>query len=407
LRLLILSVQYAPEFTSNAIVITGLAQQLAARQHQVTVLAGTPHYQLPRVPAGYRWRPFRREVREGVKVIRCWAFPKSEGKAAKFLNYASFTLTSMIAGLCAKRPEAVIVVSPPFWLGLNALLIRALCRCAVIYNAQDLFPDAYVASQEVREGWLLRTMSGLMSYIYRNCDRITVITGSFAEAIAARGIERGKVTTIPNFVDAAAVTPLPRANSFRRRHALDDKFVVMYAGNIGYTHDPELLVDAAEKLAAVPDLLFLVVGGGSKQGDLARLARDRRLANMQFLPTQPRELLPEMLATADVFVLTSKPGVGKTSFPGRIYNFLLAARPVAASVDENCDLAQVLRDGGAGIVTAPGNVEDFCRALTTLYHDAALRGRLGRGGAEFMARHYSPQAVVEQYETLLKGLAAR
>ena len=225
-------------------------------------------------------------------------------------------------------------------------MLRAFRRCAVIYNAQDLFPDAYLASQEVRAGWLARAMSGLMTRIYRASDRITVITGSFAEAIAARGIDRAKVVTIPNFVDTAAVTPLPRANSFRRRHALDDRYVVMYAGNIGYTHGTELLVDAAAKLAAIPDLLFLVIGGGSKQADLVRLARERRLANMQFLPTQPRELLPEMLATADVFVLTSKPGVGKTSFPGRIYNFLLAARPVVASVDENSDLAQVLAQRG-------------------------------------------------------------
>jgi glycosyltransferase involved in cell wall biosynthesis len=150
-----------------------------------------------------------------------------------------------------------------------------------------------------------------------------------------------------------------------------------------------------------------VIGGGSKQADLARLARERRLANMRFLPTQPSEFLPEMLAAADVFVLTSKPGVGKTSFPGRIYNFLLAARPVIASIDEDSDLARVLRSGGAGIVTAPGNVEDFCRAITDLYQDAPRRERLGRSGAEFMARHYSPQAVVDQYEALLKGLAAR
>jgi len=404
---LILSIQYAPEFTSNAIVITGLAQQLAARGHAITVLAGTPHYQLPCVPPGYLWWPYRHESREGVKVIRCWAFPKSQGKVAKFLNYATFTLTSLIAGLFTRRPEAVIVVSPPFWLGFNALFLRLFRRCAVIYNAQDLFPDAYLASQEVRAGWLTRAMSGLVTRIYRASDRITVITGSFAEAIAAWGIDREKVITIPNFVDTTAVTPLPRANSFRRRHALDDKYVVMYAGNIGYTHGAELLVEAAARLATIPDLLFLVIGGGSKQADLARLARERHLANVQFLPTQPREFLSEMLAAADVFVLTSKPGVGKTSFPGRIYNCLLAARPVVASFDEDSDLAHVLRSAGAGIVTPPGNVEDFCQALTTLYHDPALRERLGGRGAEFMAHHYSPQAVVEQYETLLKGLAAR
>jgi colanic acid biosynthesis glycosyl transferase WcaI len=405
LRLLILSIRYAPEFTSNGIVITALAEQLAARGHAVTVLAGTPHDQLPAVPPGYWWRPFRREVRAGVKVIRCWAFPKSEGKLAKFLNYASFTKTSLLAGVFTERPEAIIVVSPPFWLGLNALLLRVLRGPRVIYNVQDLFPDAYLASQEVREGWLTRAMSGLMTRIYRSCDRITVITESFAEAIAARGIDGTKVVAIPNLVNTSAVTPLPRLNSFRRQQELDDRFVVMYAGNIGYTHGTELLVDAAERLSTIRDLVFLVIGGGSKQTDLVRLSEQRRLANMRFLPTQPSELLPEMLATADIHVITSKPGVGKTSFPGRIYNALLAARPVVASVDEDSDLAGVLRRADAGIVTAPGNVQDFCEALTALYEGASRRERMGRNGAEFMARYYSPQAIVAQYEHLLKGLA--
>jgi colanic acid biosynthesis glycosyl transferase WcaI len=315
-------------------------------------------------------------------------------------------LTSLIAGLLTERPEAVIIVSPPFWLGWNALLLGTFRRCPMIYNAQDLFPEAYLASREVREGWLARAMSRLMNRIYRAADRITVITESFAEAIAARGIAREKVVIIPNFVDTTAVSPLPQANSFRRRHGLDRRFVVMYAGNIGYTHGAEMLVDAAEKLAEIPGLLFLVIGGGSKQADLARLARERRLANMRFLPTQPSEFLPEMLAAADIFVLTSKPGVGKTSFPGRIYNFLLAARPIVASVDEDSDLAKTLRSGGAGIVTSPGNVEDFSRAVMELYQDPARRESLGRSGAEYMARHYSPQAVVDQYEAMLKGLAA-
>ena len=407
LRLLILSIQYAPEFTSNAIVITGLARELAARGHKVTVLAGTPHYQLPRVPPGYGWKPFRREVIDGVKVIRCWAFPKSQGMMAKLLNYGSFTINSLVAGLFTGRPDALIIVSPPFWLGFNALILGALQHCPVIYNAQDLFPDAYLASQEVKPGWMTRVMGRLMNRIYRGADRITVITNSFTEAIAARGIDRAKISTIPNFVDTTAVTPLPRLNLFSRCHGLDDRFVVMYAGNIGYTHGTELLVEAASRLAVIPNLHFLVVGRGSKQLHLQNMARERGLANMQFLPTQPREVLAEMLAAADILVMTSKPGVGQTSFPGRIYNSLLAARPVVASFDENSDLAHVLRESGAGMVTEPGHVEDFCDAITTLYNDASLRERLGHNGADFMARCYSPQSVVEHYESLINDLTAR
>lgn len=406
MRLLILSIQFAPEITSNAAVITGLAQALATRGHQVTVLAGTPHYRLPRVPPGYLFRPFRHESRGGVKIVRCWAFPKSDGKVSKLLNYASFTLTCFLASLFAGRPGAVLVVSPPFWLGFNALFLKALRRCPVIYNAQDLFPEAYLASGEVRAGWLTRAMTCLMNRIYRRCDRITVITSSFAENITAQGIDPRKIQNIPNFIDTSAITPLPRCNPFSRRWKLDDKFVVMYAGNIGYTHGSEIVVDAAEKLVSIEDLLFLVIGEGSKQADLARRARERRVANLRFLPTQPGETLPEMLASADVFVLTTKPGVGKTSFPGRVYAFLLAARPVVASVDADSDTARLLEEAGAGLITTPGKVEDFCRAIVTLYHDASARERLGCRGAEFMARRYSADAVADQYDKLLRQMDA-
>ncbi len=407
MRLLLISLQFAPEITSNAVVITGLARALAARGHQVTVLAGTPHYQLPHIPPGYLFRPFRREYGEGVRVVRCWAFPKSNGKISKLLNYVTFTLTSFLASLFAGRPGAVLVVSPPFWLGFMALFLKALHRCPVIYNAQDLFPEAYLASREVRRGWLTRAMDRMMTRIYRRCDRITVITDSFSEVIAAKGIDPRKIQIIPNFVDTSAVVPLSRDNSFRRRCGLNNKFVVMYAGNIGYTHGTALLVEAAEKLAALKDLWFLVIGGGSKQADLARLARERRRPNLQFLPTQPSELLPKMLASADVFVLTTKPGVAKASFPSRIYNFLLAGRPIVASIDADSDSARLLDRAGAAIVTEPGNVEAFCRALQTLYHDASTRERLARNGREFMEQHYSSDTVVDQYDELLKSLAAR
>ncbi len=407
MRLLILSIRYAPEFTSNAIVMTGLAQQLAARGHEVNVLAGTPHNQLPRVPAGYAGRLFRRETRTRVKAIYCWAFPRSGGKAAKFLNYASFTLTSLAAGLFTRRPDAILVVSPPFWLGFNALIFRRLRGSAVIYNAQDLYPEAYVASREVRAGLVTRVMKRLVTRLYRSCDRITVITPSFAESISALGIEAGKIITIPNYVDTAMVKPLPRINSFRQQHNLGDQFVVMYAGNIGYTHGTELLVEAAANLAATPNVLILVIGGGSKLANLERLVRERGLTNIRFLPAQPPELLSEMLAAADVFVITMKPGVGRASFPGRIYNFLAASRPVVASVDEDSDLARLLRSAGSGIVTSPGNVEDFCRALTQLLEDSEFRRRLGRNGAEYLAQNYSSQAVVDKYEAVLKSAANR
>jgi colanic acid biosynthesis glycosyl transferase WcaI len=336
--------------------------------------------------------------------LNCWAFPKSNGKMAKLFNYLTFTCTAFFAAPFVRRPDAVLIVSPPFWLALVGLFLKYFRRCPVIYNAQDLFPEAYLASGEFRPGWFTDILSKLMMLIYRRSDRITVVTNSFVKTIAAQGIDAAKIVSIPNYVDTSMVTPRPRRNSFSRTHGLDDKFVVMYAGNIGYTHDVELLVEASEKLAPLKEVRILVVGGGSKKSDLVRMAERRGTDNLLFLERQPDELLSKLLATADVFVYASKPGAGEASFPGRIYNYLRAGRPIVASVDSEFDLAHFLRETGAGVVTDPGNAESLCQAIQTLYHDASARERMGRNGRAYMEREYSPRNIVESYDALLKQL---
>ena len=384
LRLLVVSIQYAPEITSNSVLITGLARALARGGHPVTVLAGTPHYRLPRVPAQYRLRPFHRQVLDGVRVLRCWAYPRSDGKLAKVLNYASFTLTAFLASLFVERPDVVLVVSPPFWLGLIGLLLKALRGSPVVYNAQDLFPEAYVASGELRSGPLLRAMDRLMNFIYRRSDRITVVARSFSDTIAAKGIDREKILAIPNFIDTRAVEPRSRRNPFSERHGLVDKFVVMYAGNIGYTHGTEILADVAARLADIGNLLILVVGGGSKKRDLERLTRERGLPNLRLLAPEPAEGLSDLLATADVFLLTTKPGVGKPSFPSRLYSYLLAGRPVVAALDRDSDAAQLLLEAGAGSLADSGGDDAPPPALAAMALAPAARQDRRRRGARSM-----------------------
>ena len=404
MRLLIISIRFSPEIMSNANVITGLARALAGIGHEVTVVAGTPHDGLRHIEWGYVLRPFRWEKDAGVRIVRCWAFPKSNGKAAKFLNYITFTFTAFLAALFLGRPDAVVTVSPPLWLALVAMFLRTLHHCPVIYNAQDLFPEAYLASGEFHSGWLANLLSKLMVRIYRRSDRITVVTKSFVKTIAAKGIDAAKIIYIPNYVNSPMVTPRPRRNSFSRARGFDDNFVVMHAGNIGYTHEVELLVEASEKLAPLKDVRILIVGDGSKRAGLIRLAEKRDTQNLLFLDPQPDELLPELLATADVFVHASKRGAGVASFPGRIYNYLRAGRPIVASVDSEFDLAHLLRETGAGVVTEPGNAESLCQAIQTLYHDASARERMARNGRAYMERDYSPHAVIESYDSLLKQL---
>ena len=146
IRVLVLSLYYSPEITANAPIVTELARMLAADGFEVQVVAGTPHYRLPEVPARYRRRLYVRKVLDGVAVTRCYAYPKSDGVLPKLLNYSSFLLTATPACLLAPRADVVLVVSPPFLLGFVGALVRWFRGSRLVYNAQDLFPEGYAGA---------------------------------------------------------------------------------------------------------------------------------------------------------------------------------------------------------------------------------------------------------------------
>jgi colanic acid biosynthesis glycosyl transferase WcaI len=405
IRVLVLSLYYAPEITGNAPIVTELARMLAADGFTVQVVAGTPHYRLPEVPARYRRRLYVREVLDGVAVTRCYAYPKSDGVLPKLLNYSSCLLTATPACLLAPRADVILVVSPPFLLGLIGALVRLFRGSRVVYNAQDLFPEGYAGARVAPSGLFIRLVDLLQRWVFRLADAITVITPGFQRNLLSKGVPAQKIQVIPNFADHELVQPGPRDNPFARQHNLLNKFVVLSAGNIGFTRGTEVLVAAAKRLESCSDIIILVVGAGSERARLVRAAEAAGLGNMRFLPPQPTEILPLVLAAADVGVVTTRPGIAHASFPSRIYGLMAAARPVVGALDADSDPAELIRRAQCGLVVKPGNVEEITEALRSLRADETTRRRMGENGRQHLLEHYSKQTVSGSYAALLRQLA--
>jgi colanic acid biosynthesis glycosyl transferase WcaI len=406
-RVLILSLHYAPEITGNAPLVTELARGLAARGFLVRVVAGTPHYRLPEVPATYRGRLYLHEQSEGVTVTRCFAFRARHSAASKVLNYVSFLVTSLPVSLAGPKPDWVLVISPPFLLGLAGAAVKFLRGAKLAYNAQDIFPGAYVAGGMLREGWVVRLLGGVQRWVYRRADMVTTIGPALAEELAGEGVPRHKLRVIPNFADEQAVRPLPRDNEFSRQRGLAGKFVVLYAGNIGTLHGAEVLVPVAKQLAAYPDILVLVVGDGTARPRLEQAAAAAQSQNLRLLPPQPEELLAAMLATADVGVVTTRARTGRTSFPSRLYGLMAAGRPIVAAVDANSDAASLLGAAGCGLVTPPEEAEALAEAVLRLYAKPQERQALGEAGRRYLEMHHSKRVALSQYAALFRGTTRR
>jgi colanic acid biosynthesis glycosyl transferase WcaI len=204
-----------------------------------------------------------------------------------------------------------------------------------------------------------------------------------------------------DWVDTDLIQPLPRDNGFAREHNLADGFVVLYAGNIGLSQGLEHVLAAAELLADHPDFHFVLVGDGAGREQLAAQAEQRRLVNVQFLPFQPRARLPEVLATADVSLVTLRHGVGSGSLPSKTFSILASGRPVLASVDEGSETWNLVERAEAGLCVPPESPAQLAKAILRLSQDDDLRERLGQNGRAWAERYHSPQSAAEQFEKLL------
>jgi colanic acid biosynthesis glycosyl transferase WcaI len=204
-----------------------------------------------------------------------------------------------------------------------------------------------------------------------------------------------------DWVDTSLIQPLPRDTEFSREHNLSDRFVVLYAGNIGLSQGLEHVLTAAEILSDHPKILFLFVGDGASRESLEAQAHKRQLKNALFLPFQPRARLPEVLGTADVSLVTLRHGIGSGSLPSKTFSILASGRPILVSVDLGGRRIIKKDRSESGICVPPENPNRLAEAILMLKNDNSLREMLGSNGRKWAEQYHSPQSAAEQFEILL------
>jgi colanic acid biosynthesis glycosyl transferase WcaI len=234
-----------------------------------------------------------------------------------------------------------------------------------------------------------------------------VISDGFRRNLLAKNVPGYKVHVIPNFVDTDLISPQPRHNRFSAGHGLDDRFVVLFAGNVGLSQGLESVLQVAQLMADLPDVLFLIVGNGAAKADLVEQAERRMLTDVRFLPFQPHEVVPEMYATADVCLVPLRHGFTRESMPSKIFTILGAARPLIASVDPGSDTWDLVQDAGCGLCTEPENPSALAGAIRTLYADRTAGQQMGARGREYALSRYTREVVARQYADLLEQVVRR
>ena len=408
--ILLLIIQYPPDTNPTGALMARLAEGLRARGHRVDVLTAFPHYERFRVEPAWRGRLTALERGERGDTRRLWVF--ADGRKGRMLHrlasYLSFNALAAVSGLLARRRYDVILApNGSFFTGLAAALVGAARGAPFVYNVQDLYPEVPVQAGQLTSPRAIAGLARLEKLMYRLAARVSVIAPSFRASLLAKGVPEEKIALIPNFVDTAFIRPLPRDNALSRELGLDGRLVVSYAGNLGYVYDLDGVLDAAARLAAHPDILFLIVGEGVSKPALERRAAALGLANVRFLPFQPRERLPELRAAADIQLSPHRPGTTGYSLPSKIYEVMASGRPILVAADPGSDVASLVESAGCGRSLPPGDPDALAEAILELRASPELRAMMGAAGRRYAERELSAEAVVAQYDDLLAQAARR
>lgn len=393
-RVFFLNRFYWPDEPATAQLLTDLATALAARGHDVTVIASRgSDSTLP-----------ERETRDGVTIERVrttrWGRRSVPGRIADFATFYPGALWRLLR--LARRGDTVVALTDPPLLGVFVCFVAWIRHANLIHWVQDIYPD--VAADLTGQRWLM-ALRPMRNFAWR-WAKVCVVPGhDMAALLAAAGVAPGRIVVSPNWAPAGLRPPSASdVAALRMQWELAGKFIVGYSGNLGRVHDLDPLLEVAAALNDDPAFAFVFIGEGARRASLEAAARARGLRNVHFRPPQPRGQLAITLGVADVHFVTLRPGAERHVFPSKLYGIAQVGRPVLFVGRHGCEVARTVQEHGFGAAFTREETGAIAETIRQLRADP---GRLSamQAAAVHFAPHGFDDAVENWHRLISAGLA--
>jgi colanic acid biosynthesis glycosyl transferase WcaI len=412
-KILLWGINYAPESTGIAPYNRELCEYLARQGHHVTAVTAFQYYPVWRKQPEDRGRLHRAELIGGVSLHRCWCYvPATVTTLRRIVHELSFCAVSAARILSLPRADVYVVVSPPLALGFFAWVVTALKGSRFVFHVQDLQPDAAVGLGMLKRGLLVRGLYGLERLAYRKAAVVSGISQGMLKAFRGKGVPTARRVMLPNWLREGLVSnrePAARKAARAKFGVTDGALLAIYAGNLGKKQSLEILGEVAGRLAGDSSegdeaVRLIIAGDGAGRADLEKAFRASAFTGAQLLPLLSDADYEQLLAAADIALITQAAGTGQFFFPSKLLSVLAAGLPVVAVADDNSELAAAIHEGGFGCVVAPGDADGLAATLRRI----ARSRETAKSWAEKVqwVQKFARGLVLPQFEAVLTSVAA-
>ena len=395
----VLTEVYYPEEMSTGYYLTSIAEHLA-KTRKVNVITGQPKHMARGVRAP------KHETHNGVEIFRAWGTTLDKNVMAfRLINMLTIGLSVFVYSLRHfKQGDQVLVVTAPPSLPVTTALAALMKGASYTLLVQDSYPEILVAVGAARpESAFVRFVHRVNRWVYKHAAKIIVMGRDMNELFQKKtaGLDI-PIVTIPNWADLETIEPLPRNdNALLKELGIEDKFVLLYAGNIGHPTDVETIIEAADRLRERHEIHFLFIGAGVKKKWLDETVAGKGLENVTVLSYRPRSEQTIFLNACDVGLVALIKGMWGTAMPSRTYNIMAAGKPIIALTDEGSELARVVDEEKIGWHLEPGDPEALERTIVAAYERRAELAAMGDRARRAGRAKYSLTDACEAYRKAL------
>lgn len=337
---------------------------------------------------------------EGTRIFRLQT-PQAGFRSTRhrLASNAKFGMAALRKLLSLGRYDLVLIGTAPPTLAMAASAYKKLTGTPYLYVVYDLDPDRAVQMGVLPARSPITALLRCWQKTWMHQAAQVVVLGRCMQEYVTRqyGLSDAQVQVIPIGGDHEAIQPLSPQTRFREAQGLDG-FVVCYSGNFGRYHDFDTILDAAKCLLGTePTAKFVLVGGGAQKAHIEQRVRDEDIINVRVLPFVSKKDYSDLLASADVSLVTLEPGMEGLCVPSKFYSILASGRPTVATVSEQSEVARVLAEEGCGLQMVQGDIVGLVGALTFLLHHPEEARRMGYNARRALEEKYTNRHVAAFY----------
>lgn len=427
-KLLIFAHYYAPDTASTGQILKDQAENML-NEFDVTVICVVPSY-CGTVAPEYKTQKFYFEEIKGVKIIRVRVpeFAKVN-KVSRIKNIISYFFGALGAARKAGKQDYVFTISqPPIIGGLLGVLGKWMKHTKMIYCIQDFNPEQVIAVNYSKNSVVLKAMMIADKFSCRHSDLVITVGRDLVDTLNKRfkGQKVPRYAMINNWIDEKEVYPLPQdyesVVTFKKQYGLEDKFVIMYSGNIGMYYDLEKLIKVMKQFRKGytikgvyepgpmtddgKEVVFAFVGAGSVLDKLVLYTKKHHFENVIFIPYQDKEHLNYSLNAGDVHWCVNAKGIKGVSCPSKAYGIMAAGRPIIGVLEEGTEIRGLIEECKCGKCCEPGDYVEIADIILWYIKNAGTGEvkEMGVNGRRYLEKNLTKDVSIQKYIDAIKAL---